>query len=99
MLERYQAPILRIPEGEITQDPLDQKQYETFKACLPTWRDVLIAKMLRSTGVRVMEGLRFEGRHYDLSGPDFWILVRRSKRRAKHKHQGAGWSTGYIGMR
>ena len=85
MLERYQAPTLRIAEGEIAQDPLDQREYEAFRACLPTWRDVLIAKTLRSTGVRVMEGLRLEGRHYDLSGPDFWILVRRSKRRAKNK--------------
>ena len=85
MLERYQDPTRQIAEREITQDPLDQNEYEAFKACLPTWRDVLIAKTLRATGVRVMEGLRLEGRHYDLSGPDFWILVRRSKRRGKHK--------------
>ena len=32
-----------------------------------------------------MDGLRLGGRHYDLSGPDFWLLVQRSKRRAKHK--------------
>ncbi len=85
MLERYQALDYSVADGQISQDPLDQQQYEAFKACLPTWRDVLIAKTLRSTGVRVMEGLRLEGRHYDLSGPDFWILVQRSKRRAKHK--------------
>ena len=85
MLERYQAPILRIAEGEITQDPLDQRQYEAFRACLPTWRDVLIAKTLRATGLRVMELLRLERRHYDVSGPEFSILVRRNKRRIKHK--------------
>ena len=85
MMERYQAPGFLITTEEMVQDPLDQQQYEAFKACLPTWRDVLIAKMLRSTGLRVMEGLRLEGRHYGLSGPDFWILVSRSKRRANHK--------------
>ena len=87
MLERYQDPTRQIAEREITQDPLDQNEYEAFKACLPTWRDVLIAKTLRSTGVRVMEGLRLEGRHYDLSGPDFSLLVKRSKRRGKHKDE------------
>ncbi len=85
MMERYQTPGFLITTEEMVQDPLDQPMYEAFKACLPTWRDVLIAKTLRSTGVRVMEGLRLEGRHYDLSGPYFWILVQRSKRRAKHK--------------
>jgi len=85
VLERYKAPIPQIMDEETAQDPLDQLEYEAFKACLPTWRDVLIAKALRSTGVRVMEGLHLQGRHCDLSGPDFWILVRRSKRRAKHK--------------
>jgi len=84
MLDRYQPQTLTVADGEIVQDPLDQHQYEAFRACLPTWRDVLIAKTLRSTGFRVMELLRLEGRHYTLSGPDFWLLVRRSKRQAKH---------------
>ncbi len=48
MLERYETPILRIAEREIVQDPLDQRGYEAFKAFLPTWLDVLIAKMLRN---------------------------------------------------
>ena len=52
---------------------------------MPTWRDVLIAKTLRATGLRVMELLRLERRHYDVSGPEFSILVRRNKRRIKHK--------------
>ena len=85
MMERYQPQALRIAEGEITQDPMDQQQYEAFKASLPTWRDVLIAKALRSTGLRVMELLRLEGHHYDLSGPHFLILVKRGKSRANHK--------------
>ncbi len=84
MLERHKPQPLRIADGEITQDPLDQQQYEAFKAVLPTWRDVLIAKMLRSTGVRVMEGLRLEGRQYYLRSPDFSILVKRSKRLSRH---------------
>ncbi len=83
MLDRYQPQTLTVADGEIVQDPLDQHQYEAFRACLPTWRDVLIAKTLRSTGFRVMELLRLEGHHCFLSGPDFSLLVRRSKRRAR----------------
>ncbi len=83
MLDHYQPQTPTVPDGEIAQDPLDQHHYEAFRACLPTWRDVLIAKTLRSTGFRVMELLRLEGRHYTLSGPDFSLLVRRSKRRAR----------------
>ena len=49
----------------------------------PTWRDVLIGMTLRSTGFLVMELLRLEGRYYTLSSPDFFLLVRRSKRRSK----------------
>ena len=87
MLERYRAPMPQIIDEEIAQDPLDQREYEAFKACLPTWRDVLIAKTLRSTGLRVMELLRLERRHYDVYGPDFSILAKRSKRRTKHKRE------------
>ena len=84
MLERYQAPVLQVTDGKVAQSPLDQREYEAFKASLPTWRDVLIDKVLRATGLRVMELLRLEARHYQVAGPDFSVLVRRSKRRSKH---------------
>ena len=64
------------------EEPLDQWQYDMFKAFLPTWRDVLIAKVLRATGLRVMEMLRLEVRHYQVVGPEFFLLVRRNKIRA-----------------
>ncbi len=83
MLDQYQSQTPTLPDGEIVQDPLDQHQYEAFRACLPTWRDVLIAKTLRSPGFRVMEFLCLEGRHYTLSGPDFFLLVRRSNRQVR----------------
>ena len=83
MLERYPVTVPQVTDGAIAQSPLVQREYEAFKACLPTWRDVLIAKMLRSTGLRIMELLRLEARHYQVAGPVFSILVRRSKRRKK----------------
>ena len=83
MLERYPVTMPQVTDGAIAESPLDQREYECFKACLPTWRDVLIAKVLRATGLRVMELLRLESRHYAVTGPEFSILVRRSKRRSK----------------
>ena len=83
MLEWYQPPVTQAVDSQIIEGPLDQREYESFKAYLPSWRDVLIAKVLRATGLRVMELLRLEARHYEVSGPDFSILVRRSKRRSK----------------
>ncbi|MGH7774644.1 MAG: tyrosine-type recombinase/integrase [Candidatus Binatia bacterium] len=71
-------------EGQIVSDGvLDQRQYEAFRARLSKWKDVLIAKMLRATGIRVSELLRLEARHYSVSGPEFSILVKRKKSRSK----------------
>lgn len=75
-----------------TFDPLDQRQFENFKIHLPTWRDVLIAKMLRATGLRVMELLRLQVRHYDVKGPEFSIMVRRTKKRKKD----TGWERVFL---
>lgn len=83
MLDRYQQPVHRLADGLIAQGPLDQREYEAFKAHLPTWRDVVIARLLRATGLRVMELLRLEDRHYNVGGPEFSVLVRRSKRQSK----------------
>ena len=52
MLNRHQTSMPQISDGAIAESPLDQREYENFKACLPTWRDVLIAKLLRSSGLR-----------------------------------------------
>ena len=83
MMDRYQAPLPQLTDGAIAEGPLDQREYERFNACLQNWRDVLIVKMLGSTGLTVMELLRLEARHYDVAGPEFSILMRRSKRRKK----------------
>jgi len=73
----------QIPVEEIRDGALGQQEYEQFKAALPLWRDVLILKLLRATGLRVMELLRLEVRHYGIQGPEFFLLVHRSKKRKK----------------
>ena len=42
-------------DGLVAQDTLTQDEYEAFKAALPSWRDRLIAMLLRNTGIRVNE--------------------------------------------
>lgn len=82
MLQKYAPPSLPvIVEGQIITGALDQAEYEQFKAGLACWRDVLLAKVLRGTGVRVMELLRLEARHYAVTGPEFHLLIVRTKRK------------------
>jgi len=67
--------------GHLTQDTLTQDEYEVFKAALPSWRDRLIAMVLRNTGLRVNELLTLEVRHCAFDGPAFVIYIQRSKKR------------------
>ena len=70
-------------QQEVFDGALDQAAYQAFKAALPTWRDMLIAMMLRATGLRVMELLRLERRHYEVEGPEYAVVVERSKKRQR----------------
>lgn len=83
MLQRYEPPQMPvILDGSIAHGAMDDEEYFHFKSGLACWRDVLIAKLLKATGLRVMEFLRLEARHYSVTGPEFFILVKRSKKRA-----------------
>ena len=73
------SPIVVV--GPVAQDALTQGEYEAFKAALPSWRDRLIAMVLRNTGLRINELLAMEIRHCNLAGPDFFFHTRRSKKR------------------
>ena len=68
--------------GSVAQDVLTQGEYESCKAALPSWRDRLIAMLLRNTGIRVNEPLNLEVRYCVLDGPAFIIYTQRSKKRA-----------------
>lgn len=73
-----QPPTLDAP---ITQDVLTQAEYEAFRDALPTWRDRLIAMVLRNTGLRINEVLALKVQHCALDGPASMIYVQRSKKR------------------
>ena len=83
MLQHRPPPLVEVVQGEVYGDALDQEEYDKFKSGLRCWRDVLLAKLLRVTGLRVMELLRLEVYHYDVQGPEFSLLVHRSKKRKK----------------
>ena len=65
----------------MVQDVLTQAEYEAFRDALPTWRDRLLAMVLRNTGLRINEVLALEVHHCVLDGPAYIIYVQRSKKR------------------
>ena len=67
-------------DGPITQDVLTQAEYEAFRDALPTWRDRLIAMVLRNTGLRVNEVLGLLVKECAMDGPTYIIYVQRSKK-------------------
>ena len=74
-------------DGPLAQDTLTQAEYEAFRDALPSWRDRLIAMLLRNTGLRINELLNLEVRHSVLHGPNFIIYVQRSKRRGAAEYE------------
>ena len=78
------STIAQIPanlDAPIARDVLTQGEYEAFRDALPTWRDRLIAMVLRNTGLRINEILFLEVHHCALDGPAYIIYVQRSKKR------------------
>ncbi len=71
----------------LVQDVLTQAEYEAFRDALPTWRDRLLAMVLRNTGLRINEVLALEVSRCVLEGPTFIIYVQRSKKRTTTKYE------------
>lgn len=67
----------------ITPDPLTHTDYEAIKAALPNWRDMLLVKVLRTTGLRISETLKITTDRVKPVGPDVVIFIQRSKRPTK----------------
>ena len=64
---------------EIRPDPLTQADYEAIKGVLRTYRDTLIVKLLRGTGLRISEALSLTRAHVNDSGLDSVLTVMRGK--------------------
>ncbi len=85
---KYPAPAI-----EVMPEPLTQRDYELLKGGFRTYRDLLLCKLLRATGLRVSEVLGSRNRdgprarggltpaHLREEPPDFCLLVRRAKKR------------------
>ncbi|MCH8802413.1 MAG: site-specific integrase [Chloroflexi bacterium] len=73
------APVMR--------DVLTQAEYESFRDALPTWRDRLVAMILRNTGLRINEVLSLIVKECALDGPTSMIYVQRSKRRRAAEYE------------
>lgn len=82
----YKPPLPDHLNGHVAQDTLTQDEYERFKAALPSWRDRLIAMLLRNTGLQVNELLGLQARDFVLEGPAFIVYVIRSKKAEKTEY-------------
>lgn len=80
-IQPYKPQLPEYLNGHVAKDSLTQGEYEAFKAALPSWRDRLIAMLLRNTGIRINELLNLEIRHCAFEGPAFIIYIQRSKKR------------------
>ena len=86
-IQPYNPSRLFTLDGSVAHDALTQGEYEAFKAALPSWRDRLIAMVLRNTGLRINELLALEVRHCNLAGPG------RISRRQAARELGIGYAT------
>ena len=57
VLQKTAIPAIPDLGAPVVQDVLTQAEYESFRDALPTWRDRLIAMLLRNTGLRINEVL------------------------------------------
>lgn len=75
----------------LIQEPLTQRDYEAIKQHLKSVRDMLLAKLLRNTGLRISEALRITPQYMGQDGPHTYCLVYRGKQGAKAK-----WDRVYL---
>lgn len=67
--------------GEVTEDPFTQEEYVLLRSALERYRDILLIKCLRATGLRIAEMLSITPEQIEENGPDTYLLIRRGKKR------------------
>ena len=87
VLQKTAIPAIPDLGAPVVQDVLTQVEYEAFRDALPTWRDRLIAMLLRNTGLRINEVLSLMVKECALDGPTSVIYVRRSKKRRTTEYE------------
>ena len=82
MLARWQPQALLPNEAELDVEPdrISDQEYDILKSSFDTWRDTLLCKLLKCSGLRAGELLRATTDHYNLKGPEYYLLALRSKR-------------------
>jgi len=96
-------PVPRVPlivpafsGGTVRSDPLTQEEYVAIRDALPTYRDILIAKLLRASGLRIAEvlgnprarkrpqlGITPSHLFQEEGGVRWYIVVQRGKKRTR----------------
>lgn len=78
------SPGTLIPAGDKQAvEPLSQGDYEAIKARLPQYRYLLLAKLLRNTGLRETEVMARCAEHFLAHGPEHFIQTYRLKKKIR----------------
>lgn len=79
------VPIVSLPIKAVPYprkaEPLTQEEYELIKQQIPSYKYLLLVRLLRATGLREAEVMRLCPEHLERRGPDLYLLVRRGKKR------------------
>ncbi len=76
---------LAIKPSNIQRGKLTETEYGQLKMGFDTITHLMIAKMLRATGLRIGETLKLEPRHLEFQHPTYCILIKRTKKRQRKK--------------
>ena len=75
-----------VPSSLPVQAPeaISQREYQLLKGAMGSWRNILILKTLRATGLRISEVLRLTPIHLKVGHEiDFYLLIQRGKKIGK----------------
>lgn len=86
-LARTVPSVVLFDEADIIEDPLTQEDYQRLKGVMPTFRDLLILKCLRCTGLRIGELLGITPAYIRDDGVQLEFKVKRGKKKRKEGDQ------------
>lgn len=79
---------LAVPSwDQVDHGPLTEMDYQILKASMPTYRDILIVKTLRSTGLRISEVLSITSQQKSHHGLSHILYIKRAKKRGEEAEQ------------
>ena len=85
-IQKY-TPMVPVYDSELIEDPISQTEYEKMKGAMPSFRDLMVIKCLRSTGLRISELLAITPARISDDGVQLEFKVKRGKKKLKDGDQ------------